>query len=88
MWRPASAAAPILSDRASAVGVTAEQPRQTGDVVLLTEATRCLLTREHGELEPRGEIPLKGKSDGVALWSAKTSPSVVPRPLAALPDPA
>jgi hypothetical protein len=46
------------------------------------------LTRDHAGLEPRGSIPLKGKSTGVALWSAKTSHLVEPRSLAALPDPA
>src|SRR3954447_3251124 len=78
----------VIGDPVNVAARVERATRETGDVVLLTEATRCLLTREHGELEPRGEIPLKGKSDGVALWSAKTSPSVVPRPLAALPDPA
>jgi len=78
----------VIGDPVNVAARVERATRETGDVVLLTEATRCLLTREHGELEPRGEIPLKGKSDGVALWSAKTLPSVVPRPLAALPDPA
>jgi class 3 adenylate cyclase len=38
----------------------------------LTEATRCLLGDErdgdgHAELEPRGEVALKGKSDPVPV---------------------
>jgi hypothetical protein len=46
------------------------------------------LTRPHGDLEPRGSMPLKGKSDGVALWSAKAFPARPTRSLEALPDPA
>src|SRR3954454_5163211 len=43
--------------------------RETGDTLLLTEATRCLLERSNAELEPRGEIELKGKSEPVPLYA-------------------
>jgi adenylate cyclase len=78
----------VIGDPVNVAARVERATRATGDVVLLTEATRCLLTGEHHELEPRGTMPLKGKSDGVALWSAKTSPLVQPLPLEALPDPA
>jgi class 3 adenylate cyclase len=42
--------------------------RSTGDTILLTEATRCLLEGDV-ELEPRGEIPLKGKTDPVPVYA-------------------
>jgi len=63
----------VIGDPVNVAARVERATRDTGDVVLLTEATRCLLTRSDGELEPRGEIPLKGKSDGVRLWSAKTA---------------
>ena len=78
----------VIGDPVNVAARVERATRETGDVVLLTEATRCLLTRHHGGLEPRGSMPLKGKSDGVALWSAKASPVERPRPLEALPDPA
>jgi len=43
--------------------------RELGDRVLLTEATRCLLTRDGIPLEHRGAIALKGKSDPVPIWA-------------------
>jgi adenylate cyclase len=78
----------VIGDPVNVAARVERATRQTGDVVLLTEATRCLLTRDEGGLEPRGSMPLKGKSDGVALWSAKAAPAGTARPLEALPDPA
>jgi class 3 adenylate cyclase len=78
----------VIGDPVNVAARVERATRQTGDVVLLTEATRCLLSRSHDELEPRGSMPLKGKSGGVALWSAKASPVGEQRPLEALPDPA
>ena len=78
----------VIGDPVNVAARVERATRQTGDVVLLTEATRCLLTRDEGGLEPRGSMPLKGKSDGVALWSAKAPPVREARPLEELPDPA
>jgi adenylate cyclase len=78
----------VIGDPVNVAARVERATRETGDVVLLTEATRCLLTRSQDGLEPRGSMPLKGKSDGVALWSAKAAPAGQPRPLEALPDPA
>ena len=41
--------------------------RRTGDRVLVTEATRCLLDRDG--LVPRGTIELKGKPAPVAVYA-------------------
>jgi adenylate cyclase len=62
----------VIGDPVNVAARVERATRETGDVVLLTEATRCLLTRVDADLEPRGSMPLKGKSDGVALWSAKS----------------
>jgi class 3 adenylate cyclase len=78
----------VIGDPVNVAARVERATRRTGDVVLLTEATRCLLRQPHDDLEPRGAMPLKGKSDGVALWSAKGSARRQTRPLEALPDPA
>jgi adenylate cyclase len=78
----------VIGDPVNVASRVERATRETGDIVLLTEATRCLLTRPPGDLQPRGSMPLKGKSGDVALWSAKASPVGAARPLAALPDPA
>src|SRR4051812_1554281 len=54
----------VIGDPVNVAARVERATRKTGDVVLLTDATRCLLTQPHGDLEPRGSIPLKGKSDG------------------------
>jgi adenylate cyclase len=43
--------------------------RETGDVILLSEATRCLIEQAEVELEPRGEVPLRGKSEPVPIYA-------------------
>jgi adenylate cyclase len=43
--------------------------RHTGDVVLLTEATRCLLRDSQDGMEARGAFELKGISDPVPVYS-------------------
>jgi adenylate cyclase len=42
----------------------------TGDVVLLTEATRCLLRDSQDGMDSRGAFDLKGISDPVSIYSA------------------
>jgi class 3 adenylate cyclase len=78
----------VIGDPVNVAARVERATRETGDVVLLTDATRCLLTRSHPDLEERGTIPVKGKSDGVAMWSAKAMPAEQRKALEALPDPA
>jgi adenylate cyclase len=47
--------------------------RETGDDVLITEATRERLSGEHARWTPRPAIPLRGKRDDVCLYAPKTS---------------
>jgi class 3 adenylate cyclase len=37
--------------------------------MLITEATRCLLTEECEELEPRGDFALKGITEPVPIYA-------------------
>ena len=52
----------VIGDPVNVAARVEAATRETGDTILLTEATRCLLERTDVELEPRGEMPLKGKS--------------------------
>jgi adenylate cyclase len=78
----------VIGDPVNVAARVERTTRETGDTILLTEATRCLLVRDEVDLEPRGSMPLKGKADGVALWSAKAAPVGGRRAAEALPDPA
>jgi class 3 adenylate cyclase len=60
----------VIGDPVNVAARVEKVTRETGDAILLTEATRCLLTRSHGPLEDRGEIELKGKSDAVPVYAA------------------
>jgi adenylate cyclase len=64
----------VIGDPVNVASRVEEMTRETGDVVLLTEATRCLLSDEP-ELEPRGAIRLKGRSEPVPVFGL-----VAPRP--------
>jgi adenylate cyclase len=45
---------------------------ENGEVILLTEATRCLLKRQDAGVEARGEAQLRGIAQPVALYSVAT----------------
>jgi len=64
----------VIGDPVNVAARVEQTTRETGDRILLTEATRCLLTRPAVELVERGVIELKGKSDPVPLYAA--SPAV------------
>jgi adenylate cyclase len=58
----------VVGDTVNVAARVEQTTRELGDRILLTEATRTLLQREH-DLEQRGEIELRGRSDPVALYS-------------------
>jgi adenylate cyclase len=58
----------VIGDPVNVAARVEEATRETGDTILLTEATRCLLEREV-ELEERGEVSLRGKSEPVPVYS-------------------
>jgi adenylate cyclase len=59
----------VVGDAVNVAARVERATRDLGDRVLLTEAARCLLTRETVPLEPRGTIPLKGKTEPVPIWA-------------------
>lgn len=61
----------VIGDPVNVAARVEDVTRETGDTVLLTEATRCLLERpEQLGIEERGILPLKGKSEPVRLYAA------------------
>ncbi|HEX8741846.1 MAG TPA: adenylate/guanylate cyclase domain-containing protein [Thermoleophilaceae bacterium] len=65
----------VIGDAVNVAARVERATRELGDTVLLTEATRCLLTDDAIEVEPRGELPLKGKSEPVRLWAPRVGRS-------------
>jgi adenylate cyclase len=57
----------VIGDAVNVAARVEAATRETGDAILITDATRSLLS-EDVELEPRGDIPLKGKSEPVPLY--------------------
>jgi adenylate cyclase len=57
----------VIGDPVNVAARVEHLTRETGDVVLLTEATRCLLSNGSQRLEPRGRFALKGVADPVPI---------------------
>jgi adenylate cyclase len=61
----------VIGDTVNTAARVEEATRETGDTVLVTEATRRLLRRDHGGFTERGDVPLKGKSARVRLYAPR-----------------
>jgi adenylate cyclase len=60
----------VIGDPVNVAARVEEVTRDTGDVILLTESTRALLSEQwRSRLEERGSMTLKGKSEPIALYS-------------------
>ncbi|HSV41083.1 MAG TPA: adenylate/guanylate cyclase domain-containing protein [Nocardioidaceae bacterium] len=58
----------VIGDAVNIAARVEAATRQTGDDVLITAATRAMLTREHA-LVSRGSLPLKGKSEPIEVFA-------------------
>jgi adenylate cyclase len=67
----------VIGDAVNVAARVEAATRQTGDDVLITEATRAALRRPV-ELEPREPIELKGKSEPCELYAALGLPAAAP----------
>jgi class 3 adenylate cyclase len=59
----------VIGDTVNVAARVEQLTRETGDVVLLTEATRCLLGAGTEKLEPKGRFALKGVSEPVPIYA-------------------
>jgi adenylate cyclase len=62
----------VIGDTVNTASRVEAVTRETGDDVLITEATRRLLPEGEFELEPREEVALRGRQAGVRLWAPRT----------------
>jgi class 3 adenylate cyclase len=63
----------VIGDPVNTADRVEQVTRQTGDAVLVTEATRRLLRAHHGGFENRPAVPLKGKRERVQLWAPQAT---------------
>jgi class 3 adenylate cyclase len=59
----------VIGDTVNTAARVEEATRMTGDVILITEATRRLLREDHGGFVERDAVPLKGKTERVRLYA-------------------
>jgi len=59
----------VIRDTVNAAARVEAATRETGDEVLITDATRERLTGGWGEFALRPSVPLKGKTERVGLWA-------------------
>jgi adenylate cyclase len=59
----------VIGDAVNTAARVEAATRETGDDILITDATKCLLLEQGFRFEPRAEVVLKGKQVGVQLWA-------------------
>jgi len=59
----------VIGDTVNVAARVERLTRETGDAILVTEATRCLLPDGSAKLEPRGDFALKGVAEPVPIYS-------------------
>jgi adenylate cyclase len=59
----------VIGDAVNVAARAEAITRETGDEILLTEATHCLLSEKESGVEARGEAQLRGIAEPVALYS-------------------
>jgi adenylate cyclase len=69
----------VIGDAVNTAARVERATRETGDDVLITEATRARLTRDLGGMEERLAVELKGKSETVRLYAPAAARSVSER---------
>jgi adenylate cyclase len=61
----------VIGDPVNTAARVEQVTRQTGDAVLVTDATQRLLCLDHGGFDARPAAPLKGKRERVRLWAPR-----------------
>lgn len=68
----------VIGDVVNTAARVESATRETGDDVLVTEATRARLRRDYGEFEERGAVELKGKTEKVRLLAPRAAAPALP----------
>jgi class 3 adenylate cyclase len=61
----------VIGDTVNTAARVEAATRETGDDLLITDATKALLCQDSFEFEERPPVPLKGKSVVVRLWAPR-----------------
>jgi class 3 adenylate cyclase len=70
----------VIGDTVNTAARVEAITRETDDTVLITEATRRLLRRDHGGFAERGTVPLRGRSEPVKVHVALAAAAEAPPP--------
>lgn len=70
----------VIGDTVNTAARVEALTRETDDAVLVTDATVRLLRADHGRFEPRGTLPLRGRSEPVTVHAALSARSAAARP--------
>jgi adenylate cyclase len=62
----------VIGDPVNVAARVETLTRESGDTILITEATRCLLSERDFELRERGDFALKGVSEPVPIYAIPT----------------
>ncbi len=65
----------MIGDAVNTAARVAAATRETGDDVLITEATRSQLSDGLFEYEEREAVPMKGQAEPVELWVPREVPA-------------
>jgi class 3 adenylate cyclase len=76
----------VIGDAVNTASRVERVTRETGDDVLITEATRALLDEPRGVL-PRGHVELPGKRERVQLHALVELPRLAPRAVESAEEP-
>jgi class 3 adenylate cyclase len=60
----------VIGDTVNTAARVEAITRETDDAILITEATRSLLRRDHGGFAERGTVALRGRSEPVKVHVA------------------
>jgi adenylate cyclase len=69
----------VIGDTVNTAARVETLTRLTGDDVLISEATRTRLRRDHGELVERPAAEVKGKAEPVRVWAPRPKEPAWPR---------
>lgn len=59
----------IIGDMVNVAALVEAKTRETGDTILMTEATRRHIPYEDAELDNRGTIPVRGRREPLVLFA-------------------
>jgi adenylate cyclase len=69
----------VIGDPVNVAARVQDATRDLGELLLLTEATRCLLESDDARMEPLGTLALRGRAEPVQVYAPARAPIEAPR---------